>query len=275
MQDHLPPGPAVDDSGDLPTDREKPPLRADIAVLASRGWCKRIRAAVPDEITVDSFTDPGAFEDALNGNLAVALLTRELPASRLKTTVRRVVASSPHARIALLGERESDDEAVPRDAEFVPPIDRGAFVDRVKQLYVRAHYAATLDRYYSVSVTLRNAELSAPETVDDGNLDRLRTVRDRSRQYLRQFRAYLDEDDIDALKSRSDRLEALVAETRATPDPNARGLPESCPDCGLDWTTWHSRGLEHGFQKLSANTWQCKNCGETIADASPSDYQVS
>ncbi len=249
-------------------------MRASVAVLANADWCERIRAATPDQITVESATDPAAFEDALGGNVAVALLARDYSAERLKAVVASTISASTHAHVALLGEPRPADDAVPRDAEFVPPLDREEFGARVERLYLQAHYAATLERYYSVSVKIRNAELWGDEAVDDDHLDRLRTVRDRSRRYLRQFRAALDEESLSALKSRSDRLEALVADSKPTPDPRARGLPDSCPACGIDWTTWHGRGLRNGYQKLGANTWQCTNCGETLADPSPSGYRV-
>ncbi|MFB6268817.1 MAG: hypothetical protein ABEH83_02660 [Halobacterium sp.] len=274
MWEHVPPAPGEADAPDSPDDRQTPPLRASVSVLASDGWREAVAAAVPDGITVESFAEPAAFEDALSGNVAVALLARDYSAQRLAAVVEATIAASRHAHVGLLGEPRPGDGAVPRDAEFVPPLDRDAFGERVEQLYLQAHYAATLERYYSVSVKVRNAELWGEEAVDDDHLDRLKAVRDRSRRYLRQFRAALDEDSLAALKSRSDRLEALVADAKPTPDPGARGLPDACPDCGIDWTTWHGRGLGHGFQKLGANTWQCTNCGEVLADPSPSDYQV-
>lgn len=274
MRDRLPPAPDREASSDRAADRQKPPLRASVAALASERCRKRIHDAAPDRITVESFTDPSAFEGALTGNVAVALLARDYPADRLETVVKRTITASQHARIALLGTKRQADETVPCDAEFVPPIDRDDFVARLKQLYIRAHYAATLERYYTVSVKIRNAELAGDDAVGEEHVDRLREVRDRSRRYLRQFRAYLGEESLSALKSRTDRLEALVSDARQAPDPAKHGLPESCPECSLDWTEWHGRGLENGFQKLGANTWQCRKCGETIADASPSDYQV-
>ncbi|MDH5018918.1 hypothetical protein [Halobacterium rubrum] len=249
-------------------------MRASVAVLANTDWCERIRAATPDQISVESATDPAAFEDTLSGEVAVALVARDYSPERLEAVVASTISASPHARVALLGEPRPADDAVPRDAEFVPPLDREAFGARVEGLYLRAHYAATLERYYGVSVKIRNAELWGDEAVDDDHLDRLKTVQNRSRRYLRQFRAALDEDSLSALKSRSDRLEALVAESKPTPDPDARGLPDSCPACDIDWTTWHGRSLRNGYQKLGANTWQCTNCGETLADPSPSSYQV-
>lgn len=274
MREHLPATPGDEASTDLPPDRQKPPLRAPIAVLASQRCREKVQDVAPGQFTVESFTDPSAFEAAQSGKVAVALLARDYPADRLESVVKRTISASPHARIALLGAMRPGDETVPRDAEFVPPIDRDHFVTHLKQLYIRAHYAATLERYYTVSVKIRNAELADEGAVGDEHVPRLREVRDRSRRYLRQFRAYLDEESLSALKSRTERLEALVADAKQGPDPTAHGLPDSCPECDLDWTEWHGRGLENGFQKLGANTWQCRNCGETIADASPSDYQV-
>lgn len=275
MREHLPPASGAEANTDLPPDRQKPPLRAPIAVLASQGRSEKIHDVTPNQITVKSFTDASAFEAALSANVAVALLAREHTANRLETVVKQTIAASPHARVALLGSARPEDDAVPCDAEFVPPIDCDDFAARLKQLYIRAYYAETLERYYSVSVKIRNVELAGGDDVDDEDVDRLHEVRDRSRRYLRQFRSYLDEESLSALKSRTDRLEALVAEAKQTPNPSMHGLPESCPGCGLDWTEWHGSALKNGFQKLGASTWQCTDCGETIADASPSDYQVS
>ncbi|WP_353633779.1 hypothetical protein ABSL23_11010 [Halobacterium sp. NMX12-1] len=276
MRDDLPSPPEGDDGASVSADRQRPPLRANVHVLAGPNWCSKIRTVVPDEITVRTFTDADSFDDALTANVAVALLSCAESTNRLQATVRRTVAASPHAHVGLLATDETRDADVPRDVEFVAPVDREAFAERVKRLYVRAHYAATLDRYYRVSVTIRNLELRTDEAaVDDAELDRLRAVRDRSRRYLRQFRAYLDAESLAALKSRGDRLEALVADARTPPDPAARGLPESCPACSFDWTTWHGRGLGAGYRKLGSDTWQCTNCGETLAGATPSSYRVN
>lgn len=265
-----------DDGAGVPAVRRNPPIRAEVYVFAGASWCSKVRTAVPDGISVRTFTDVGTFEDDLTGNVAVALLSCAESADRLTATIRQTVAASPHARVALLATPDTRESDLPRDAEFVVPVDREAFVERVKRLYVRAHYAVTLDRYYEVSVAIRNFELRADEAaVNDEQLDRLREVRDRSRRYLRQFREYLDPENLSALKSREDRLEALVADSKPTPDPAARGLPESCPECSFDWTTWHGRGLGTGYRELGSNTWQCTNCGETIADSTPSSYRVS
>jgi|GEM_PF-1845596 len=276
MRGELPSHPEGDDSASTPADRRRPPMRANVHVLAGETWCSKIPGAVSDDITVRTFTDADAYDDALTPNVAVGLLSCAEATERLTDSVRRTVAASPHARIGLLATADTKDSAVPRDVEFVAPVDREAFAERVKRLYVRAHYAATLDRYYGVSVTIRNLELRADEAaVDDAELDRLREVRDRSRHYLRQFRAYLDDESLAALKRRGDRLDELVADARDPPDPATRGLPESCPACSFDWTTWHGRGLGSGYRKLGSDTWQCTNCGETLADATPSDYRVS
>jgi rRNA maturation protein Nop10 len=274
MSDDTPPGPAAAEVDDLPEDRQRPPLRASVAVLASETWCEKVRGDTPDEITVETYREPPAFEAEVSGEVAVALLEPAHVDAGLERLVKRTIAVSAHARIAFLARGQSDPD-VPRDADIVAPISGEAFATRVERLYVRAHYAATLDRYYSVSMKIRNAELADGDAVDDDQLDRLRTVRNRSRAYLRQFRAGLDGESLASLKSRNERLQNLVAESKSAPEPRSHGLSETCPNCGLDWTEWYGQRLEKGFQKLGANTWQCRECGETIASASPSNYKVS
>lgn len=274
MPDNSPASAEAAEVDDLAEDRQRPPLRASVAVVAGEKWCEKTRIDTPDEISVETYREPAAFEAGVSGEVAVALLEPAHVDTGLERLVKRTIAVSAHARIAFLGHEEADPD-VPRDADFVAPISGDEFATGVERLYVRAHYAATLDRYYSVSMKIRNAELADRDIVDDDQLDRLRTVRDRSRAYLRQFRAALDGESLASLKSRSDRLKALVAESKPTPDPNSQGLSAACPNCGLDWTEWYGQRLEKGYQKLGANTWQCRECGETIADPSPNNYKVS
>ncbi|MFB6071772.1 MAG: hypothetical protein ABEJ88_02275, partial [Halobacterium sp.] len=279
FREHLPDAPAEDVPDDLPEEHRKPTLRADVYVLAGREWVSTVRAAAPSNVTVEAFSDPGEFEAALSANVAVAMLSLSAPDDRLREAARRTIAASPDARIAVLADDHGAVEAtsVPHDEAFVASVEESAFGDDLKRLYVRAHYAATLDQYYRVSVAIRNIEL-AGDDVDvggDDHLETLRRTRDRSRMYLRQFRRYLDPESLRALKHRGDRLRELVASSKSDANPAAHGLPESCPNCGLDWTTWHGPGRRNGYQKLGANTWQCTDCGEVVADPTPSGYHVS
>jgi hypothetical protein len=274
MSKDTPPGPATAEADDLPEDRQRPPLRASVAVLAGEKWCEKVRGDTPDEISVETYREPQAFEAGVSDEVAVALLEPAHVDAGLERLIKRTIAVSAHARIAFLGRGQADPD-VPRDADFVAPVSGEQFGTDVERLYVRAHYAATLDRYYSVSMKIRNAELADEDVVDDDQLDRLRTVRNRSRAYLRQFRACLDGENLASLKSRNERLKTLVEASKPAPEPQSHGLSGTCPNCGLDWTEWYGERLEKGFQKLGANTWQCRECGETIASASPSNYKVS
>ena len=95
------------------------------------------------------------------------------------------------------------------------------------------------------------------------------------RSYLRQFRAELDPDDLKAMENRGDRLERLSAASKSGPDPSLVGLPDSCPDCGLDWSVWHGPRLRNGYQKIGAHSWRCTQCGTVLSNAGPDNYRIS
>lgn len=260
----------------------RPDLRARVLVLADEGCGEEITAAMPERIPVEAYTTPSSFEAALSEQVAVTVLSLAVDEERLSKLVARTIATSPSARICLSAssEAELDATVVPHDEAVVRPVDRESFTELVTRLYVRAYYVVTMERYFKIAVSLRNSEFrhrKADEPDDEltGRLERLERARERTGEYLSFFRRHLDRDDITAIKSRPDRLEALVTSSKRGPDPSDVGLPETCPGCGLDWTAWHGPGLRDGYQRLGANTWECTKCGHVIADTDPQGYYVN
>lgn len=255
-----------------------PPLLAELFVLGDREYRSRISAVTPDKISNEEFASAEAYVDALSGRVALAVVSVERPDEQLEWIVRQTLRASEHARIVLTA---SDGAAllrceVPHDESFVLPEERDALEAAIKELYVRAYYSVTLDRYYKIGLAIKtHGEATDPgDRIDEETLGQWREKRMRLRSYLEQFRAFLGPDSFKAIASRGDRFDALVGSADREGNPSAIGLPDSCPDCRLDWTTWHGTQLGTGHEQIGANTWRCTRCGHTLADDDPENYRI-
>jgi rubrerythrin len=211
--------------------------------------------------------------------VAVTVLDATLPEEKLQEAVARTVSKSAHARIALVatdGAQLLRCEA-PHDEAFVFPEEKDTFGSLIKRLYVRSYYSATIERYYKVRFSIRNREiqLSDEEIENDEQIQRLRKAAKVFQSHLELFRNVLKSEDFEAMEDRSDRLESLAANSKNSSSPEAVGLPESCPDCELDWTSWHGTRLRNGYERIGANTWRCTGCGTIIADNDPDNYKLA
>lgn len=257
----------------------QPSLRAEIFLLSKQGWPDAVELSVPDQLTTRRYTAYEAFLDDLSGKVALTVLDPRLPDEKLRECVVRAIQESPHVRIAFVatdGAQLLGCEA-PHDDAFVLPEEREALESTIKRLYVRAYYSATLERYYKVCFSLRDREirLSTEDADGDEELKRLRNAQSVLRSHLRAFRQELRPEDIEAMANREQRLERLAEHSKNDSSPEAVGLPETCPGCGLDWTAWHGTRLRNGYERIGANTWRCANCGIIMADNDPENYRLA
>lgn len=264
---------------ELPPNRAAPALNADVFLLAERSCWSPVRSVVPDELTLRTFEEVDDFQSALSGNIALVLLSLSYDEDILEESIKEVITASPNARIAVIAAEFGDlyHTDLPYDEGVVRPVDREEFDRLVKRLYIRAYYAVTLQRFYKVSITVRNRELRnrAEDSSDDERLERLKTVRVLLQRYLQTFVRHLDSEDFEAMRNREDRLEQFVTAAKSGPDPSALGLPKACPDCDLAWDTWHGRRLQNGYERLGADVWQCTGCGSVLSNPDPTNFHVS
>lgn len=260
-------------SPEEPIANRTPSLRATVFLLAG-AETREVGSLIPDRIEVRTFTDRSSFRRELGGDVAVAMLS--VPAGGADpATVRRTICESPHARIGLVATDGAQllDCETPHDEAVVLPDEREEIPAVVKRLYVRAYYAATVQRYYKVCLSIKNREISRRANGQD-RLSELQETRNLLESYLQRFRRFLTSADFEAMSSREDRLRSLARAAKNDPDPGALDLPDACPDCGLDWTDWHGRRLRNGYERIGAGTWRCTGCGGVIADNDPDTYQV-
>ncbi|WP_136687561.1 hypothetical protein [Halorhabdus amylolytica] len=267
-------------SSSAPIKERSPDLRASIVVLAaSRTRRESVTAALPDRISIESFSDVDAFSDALSGNVAVVLLSMALSDDKLLRAASRTVQATNYTRIGLLaGDQESgEDICVPHDEVFHRTSDRETVQNRIKRLYVRAYYDATLQRYYTVNLAAQNRRLGLDEetAADDDRLQKLTDSTELLESHLQRFRQYLQPGDLDAILTRSERIESMLSNVKKEQDPTVRGLPQACPNCGLAWDEWHGSRLEAGYEKIGADTWRCTRCSNVIASDDPDNYRIS
>jgi len=263
-----------------PIKDRSPGLRASILVLApSRTRRESVTAALPEKISVESFGNIGAFSDGLSGNVAVVLLSMALSDDQLLRAASRTVQVTNYTRIGLLaGDQESgEDVRVPHDEVFHRTSDRETVQNRIKRLYVRAYYDATLQRYYTVNLAAQNRKLGLDEetAAADERLQKLTDSIDLLESHLERFRQYLQPGDLDAILTRSERIESMLTDVKKDHDPTVRGLPRDCPNCGLAWDEWHGPRLEAGYEKIGADTWRCARCSNVIAGDDPDNYRIS
>lgn len=221
----------------------------------------------------------GTFSDALSGNIAVVLLSMALSDDRLLKSASRTVQATSYTRIGLLAGHEENGKDVrgPHDEIFHQSSDRKTFQNRIKRLYVRAYYDATLQRYYTVNLAAQNRKLGLDEetAADDDQLQKLTDSVELLESHLERFRQYLQPGDIEAILTRSERIESMLTDVKKDHDPTVRGLPRGCPNCGLAWDEWHGPRLEAGYEKIGADTWRCTRCSNVIAGDDPDNYRVS
>lgn len=261
----------------MANDTDKPTrtltFRADIAILADQERWDQFESYIPNELPVERYQSVDTLCEELSSNVAVVLVSAQYPDDGIERIVRYTLTESEHARIALLATDGKDllQCDVPHDKSFVLPEDHDALQSTVKHLYIRAYYCVTTDRYYKLSLAIKNNETKSDAPTE--KLDRLRESRQRIESYLELFRKYLDPADFEAMKTRDHRYHELL-ESKATADPSSFNLPDLCPDCELDWTTWHGPRLRIGYEQIGANTWQCTRCGHIMADNDPENYKI-
>jgi len=250
-------------------------LRAEITILAGEEKWSQVNEHIPNELPVERFQSVQTYLSEVSGNVAVTLVTPKLPDQKIERVVRRTLSESEHARIALIA---TDPRVllrceVPHDDAFVLPDEADEFAEAIKHLYIRAYYGVTTDRYYKLSLAIKNHETRPADEVDSEKLQQLRRSCQRAESYLAQFRTFLDQNDFDTMKARDPRYSDLI-ESASTADPSDFNLPDSCPECDLDWTRWHGPRLRIGYEQIGANTWRCTDCGHIMADNDPDNYRV-
>jgi len=256
-----------------------PSLHAEIILFSDKEWIVTAESSISDRITTRTCSSYEQFLSDLSGKVAVAVFDATLAEEKLREAVARTVNESAHARIALV----ATDGAqllrceVPHDEAFVFPEETDEFDSLIKRLYVRSYYSATTGRYYKVQFSIRNREiqLSDDERAADERIQRLRKSAEVLQSHLKLFRNVLKPEDFEAMEDRSDRLENLATESKNSSSPEAVGLPESCPKCELDWTSWHGSRLRNGYERIGANTWRCTGCGTIMADNDPDNYKLA
>lgn len=269
-----------DGQPEKPIQERSPTLRADISLLVPRADRRAtVERLIPDRISVRSFTDPDTFVRELNGNVAVAILSLTVSEECLRAVVRRLVAESEHAQIALLADESIDflDCEIPHDELFVPPLASEEFIPLIKRVYIRAYYSVTLERVYQLGLSTQYHEMQvqAGESDDDGRLERLEESTKLTKAYLAEFRRYLQPEDFEALSNRGETLHSIASFEEAGSDPSVHGLPDSCPDCGLDWTRNHGPRFGNGYESIGANAWRCTRCSHVIANPGPENHRVT
>jgi len=260
-----------------PLEDRSPSLRAPVYVLSDPDWPSAITSAAPDSVCVQRYTDATTYLDALAGNVAVAFLAASIPDSKLKAVAKQTIATSEHAQIVLI----ATDSAqllrceVPHD-ETITIDDRKDLDATIKRLYIRAYYSTTIQQYYKVGLSIQNCEMRQTADGSEQNERHQNLVKTHEllRSFLEQFRSYLTVEDLRAIKRRDSVLRPLMGDVKEGPDPTSLGLPQSCPDCDLDWTVWHGHRLRHGYEKIGANTWSCTACGQILTDGDPDNYRV-
>lgn len=259
--------------------RHTPSLRAEIFLFSLRGWEEEAEELVTDRITTRSYTDYRTFIEALSGKVAVVVIDATVGDEKLREAIVRAIQESAHARIALFATDGAQllSCEVPHDEAFVFPEEQETFDSEIKRLYVRSYYSATLERYYKVCLSLRTRKVQLPEKEYETSeeLQRLRRAMAVLRSHLKQFRRGLKAEDIEAMSNREGRLESLAKRSKNKSSPDAVGLPDACPKCGLDWTEWHGSRLRNGYERIGANTWRCTKCGTIMADNDPDNYRLA
>lgn len=257
--------------------KPSPTFSAEVFLLADRDRRSQIDALIPDKLPVRGFGTVESMVEALTGSVALVVVSARLRDRKLEWVVRRTLGTSEHARVVLVAADGTDllDREVPYDDDFVVPDERDALESAIKHLYVRAYYSATIERYYDVSLSISN--YSVRQGIDDGDRETLRRLkgnRSRLRSYIEQFREFLDPEDFEEMMQREHRFHDLGESANRDSDPGVFGLPDSCPDCGLDWTTWHDNKRGAGYAQIGASTWRCTRCGHVLADNDPDNYRV-
>ncbi|MFC7058507.1 hypothetical protein [Halovenus salina] len=212
-----------------------PSLQAEIHLLASSKLGRQAESLIPSQITVQGYTSVSTFLEDLSGKVAVVILDVRVDGD-IRDIVTRTIRESEHARVTLLATDGVQllGLDIPYDEAFVFPEETDAFESEIRSLYIRSYYAATIERYYKICFSMQNRKTKLDDPESDEQLQRLQGARERLASHLRMFRRVLSEDDMDAIANREHRLKSLSRNAKNNPPPDAIGLPNACPNCGLD-----------------------------------------
>lgn len=257
---------------------ERPPtLQATVSCLVPDGERRATLAeAAPSDVDVRVEAHPASFVEDLSGNVAVALLSTDVDDEALVGLVRETLRASEHAQVVLLESAgEVADDAVPRDGTYRTPFGDD-FESFLKRMYVRAYYAASLQRLFSLNIAVINQRSVVREGDGDAKaeLARLEEAVRLVEEYLELFRRYLQPEDWYELAGREETFRPLFRRGVSRFDPRIWGLPKRCPDCGLEWTVHHGGRLGEGYERIGANTWRCTRCSSVIANPDPEKKRV-
>lgn len=257
---------------------ERPPnLQATVSCLVPDGERRAsLEAAAPGEVDVTVAATPASFVDGLSGNVAVAVLSTGVDDEALVGLVRETLRVSEHAQIVLVeSDGDHTDEAVPRDGTVHTPFGE-AFAPYLKRMYVRAYYAASLQRLFSLNIAVINQRSVVREDGEEARaeLERLEESVELVEEYLELFRQYLQPEDWYELTDREETFRPLFRRGVSRFDPRIWGLPRRCPDCDLAWTVHHGGRLGEGYERIGANTWRCTRCSSVIANPDPETKRV-
>lgn len=265
-----------DDRNEAETDRGPTIVHVDENEKRARWVANRLQ----DDVSFRAFGDPEDALEVIDRSLAVLVVSGAFDDTAIETLVYTALARAPFCHVALLS-RDREPIAgldVRADAELTSPLTRAEFGDVIDSLYLRATYLAGLQRYFRLSLALndRRIRLKGKNTRADETFLNMEAELERLEGRLDALSEQFSAEDYRELMSRLQRQgkHSMGVGTPVT-NPQIFGLPETCPDCGLEWGVWHGPTLGHGFERIAANVWRCTECDRVIDNPDPSHKRVA
>lgn len=245
------------------------PVRADLFEM----W-------LADTCTVRTAATPAAVRQNFDDSVMVALVRNEVGDEAKALVEEQIRLHSPFCRTVITTTEHVEIlfPEISYDVCLHEPTNRGEVRETVDRLSRRATYQSLLKKYYRLTVSLANREISdtAAELPEDPEYDSLREAKDRLLAALTRLQSTFDDDDLRAVQ------DSLRPQRAFGPDATERNekagkkhLPDRCVGCGREWSTNGNSPEASGYRRLGAFVWKCRDCGTVQKLSDPSHRRVA
>lgn len=212
------------------------------------------------------------FVEAVDAGIAVLVLDDSFGDGDAASVREQARSEASHCRV--LGIRRQPDAGPesPYDSELERPVFETDLTTCVETLSYQANYHLLLDMYYRTTALLSTYEWQGDDDPDDKERHkRLIDRAERLQELLNGLRPRMSDADVRAVAESFTSPDAGEDDTDSSPESKYR--PDSCAQCGQDWTESVDGG--DAAAKIGAYVWRCINCGHVDMRADPNYRHVS
>lgn len=211
------------------------------------------------------------FDETVDAGMAVLVVANSFGDRAAAAVCDQARDTASHCRVLGVRRGPSEDRVGAYDSELERPVFEADLIACVETLSYRANYHLLLDKYYRTAALLSAYEWQGSDDPDDSkSRERLLDRAEQLQEYLNGLRSRMNDADVRAV---AESFATEESEGDAEPAPERKYRPDTCAQCGQDW----SESIDGGdaAAKLGAYVWQCRNCGHVDMRADPNHRHIS